>query len=119
MPAQKHPLDAIPVRLPDTESRTDSHGQLHLRRPIAVRGPLDAWFRRILRLDSHVHLQLDSNGAAFWALVDGRANLAKIATRLAESLQLEISAAQDSVVLFTKMLMTRHFLALQIPNATP
>ena len=119
MPAQNHPLDAIPVRLPDTESRTDSQGQLHLRRPIAVRGPLDAWFRWILRLDTHVHLQLDKNGAAFWALVDGRANLTKIATRLAESLQIEISAAQDSVVLFTKMLMTRHFLALQLPNATP
>lgn len=119
MPAQNHPLHAIPVRLPDTESRTDSRGQLHLRRPIALRGPLDAWFRRILRLDTHVHLELDENGAAFWALVDGRANLAKIATRLAETLRMEMSAAQDSVVLFTKMLVTRRFLALQIPNATP
>ncbi|MFM8715741.1 MAG: PqqD family protein [Spartobacteria bacterium] len=119
MPAQNQPLHAIPVRLPDTEARTDSQGQLHLRRPIAVRGPLDAWFRRILRLDTHVHLQLDKNGAAFWALVDGRDNLTKIATRLAESLQMEISAAQDAVVLFTKMLMTRRFLAIQIPNAKP
>jgi len=119
MPAQNQPLHAIPVRLPDTESRADSLGQLHLRRPIALRGPLDAWFRRILRLDTHVHLQLDKNGAAFWDLVDGSANLTKIAARLAETLQIEISAAQDSVVLFTKMLMTRRFLALQIPNATP
>jgi hypothetical protein len=62
---------------------------------------------------------LDKNGAAFWDLVDGRANLTKIAARLAETLQIEMSAAQDSVVLFTKMLMTRRFLALQIPNAKP
>jgi len=119
MPAQNHPLHAIPVRLPDTESRTDSQGQLHLRRPIASRGPIDAWFRRILRLDSHINLQLDKNGAVFWSMVDDRSSLREIARGLAETFHLETAAAQDSVVCFTKMLMTRHFLALQIPNAAP
>jgi hypothetical protein len=62
---------------------------------------------------------LDKNGAVFWSMVDDRSSLTKIATLLAETLHIEMSAAQDSVVLFTKMLMTRRFLALQIPNAKP
>jgi hypothetical protein len=58
---------------------------------------------------------LDPKGAEFWALVDGCRSLRTIAARLGKRWKMETSEAEDAVILFTKMLMARQLIALEIP----
>jgi len=111
-----HPLDAVPLRVPGVETRTGADGALHLRRATPSCGRLDAFFRRVLHNKTDVRLSIDPNGKRFWDLVDGRRTLREIATRLAATFELSESTARDSVLLFTGVLMQRHFLAVEVPK---
>jgi len=112
-----HPLDAIPIRIPGVEGKLDARGQLHLRRLLPPRNRLDRWVRRLFRVTPAAELQVDGNGAEFWRLVDGRRTLRMIADQLARRFSLEAEAAGDAVILFTRLLMVREFIALEIPAA--
>lgn len=112
---EQHPLDAIPVPVPGVETRSDSYGNLHLRLAIEQRGRFDAFVRKILRYNPSRQLCLDKKGADFWELLDGVRSLRVISGIMAAGSGLEDHAAEESAVLFTKMLMTRRFLLLEIP----
>jgi len=112
-----HPLDAIPIRIPGVEEKLDGRGQLHLRRLLPPRNRFDRWVRRLFQLTPAAELQVDGNGAEFWRLVDGRRTLRMIADQLARRFSLEAEAAGDAVILFTRLLMVREFIALEIPAA--
>lgn|GEM_PF-1544317 len=112
---EHHPLDAIPVPVPGIETREDSRGNLYLRLAIEQRGRFDAFVRKILRYTPARQVCLDKKGAEFWGLLDGVRSLRVISVIMAAGSGLEEHVAQDSAVLFTKMLMTRRFLLLEIP----
>ena len=112
---EQHPLDAIPVPVPGVETRSDSYGNLHLRLAIEQGGWLDEFFRNLLHYKPSRQLCLDRNGADFWGLLDGVRSLRVISVIMAARSGLEEHAAEESAVLFTKMLMTRRFLLLEIP----
>lgn len=114
---EHHPLDAIPVPVPGVETREDSRGNLYLRLAIEQRGWFDAFVRKILRYTPSRQLCLDRKGAEFWRLIDGVRSLRVISVIMAAGSGLDEHVAQDSSVLFTKMLMTRRFLLLEIPRS--
>jgi hypothetical protein len=110
-----HPLDAVPLRVPGIESKPDADGSLHLRFRIPPRGTADGWLRNVLRLEPNLKLKLDPKGSEFWGLIDGKGSLREIAASLAQRWECSEQAAGDSVILFTKTLMTRNLVALEIP----
>jgi hypothetical protein len=110
----RDPLAARPVVPPTVEMRRDREGRVHLRRPVSL-GP--GWLGRMLMRWGLVPARrtlLDERGSGFWELIDGERTLREIATLLRDTLHLDSAAAEEAVVLFTKMLMRRGLIALDV-----
>jgi len=110
------PLAVTPEAEPDAEARIDEKNLLQVRRRFPARGGLYGWISRKLRYRHEVRINLDERGTRFWQLMDGRRNLDAIAVALGKEFDLERSKAREAVILFTKMLMTRHLVYLRVPT---
>jgi hypothetical protein len=117
LPAPAHPLDAIPMRVPGVETKPAADGGLHLRRSLPPRNRIDALARRLLRSTPEAFLSIDPNGRRFWDLIDGRSSLRRIAAKLSSVFNIPEEQARESVLLFTGVLMQRHFLAVAVPES--
>ncbi len=105
----KDPLAAIPLRPPDVEVRQDSTGHLHLKRQGRT-----TWLQRMLRQDYSRKVQLDEFGSLYYGLVDGQRSLREIVGTLMEKSGRDRKEVEEGVVVFTKQLMLKHLLQLQV-----
>lgn len=111
----RNPFAVIPVKPADVEIKRDSHGNIHLRlstKPQGLTGKVADW----LRYDYSRRLELDENGTLYYSCVDGETTLDTITNHIAEKLQISRHDAEESVIVFTKKLMTLNLLALIVPE---
>jgi hypothetical protein len=111
-------LRAVPRPGPGVDAR-DCDGVIQLRREAPPRARLLRWVVRRLRLDTGVRLVLDACGSRFWILLDGKNDLRRISEHLASHFSLERRDCEHAVLLYTKMLMRRHYLELMLPVPPP
>lgn len=105
----RDPLSAIPLRPPDLEVRQDSQGHVHLRRQGRVN-----WLQRLMRQEYSRKVSLDEFGSLYYGLIDGRRTLREIVDALVEKSGRERKEVEEGVVVFTKQLMVKHLLRLQV-----
>lgn len=121
-PVIRNPLAVVPLKPDNVELRRDSRGQIHLRLHTTVMG-LRKRVADALRYDYSRKIALDEMGTRFYGLVDGVRTLGGIVDEMANATGKDRKEVADSVVLFTKNLMTRNLIVLKVPgengNANP
>lgn len=119
-----HPFTAIPHAAPGVETRREDRGGVQLRQAMPEARGLKGWMARTLGMARFRRLDLDERGAVFWELIDGSRDLAEIENALRKRFGFDEAESRDAVILFTKMLMRRGWIALDLqagrpPNQTP
>jgi hypothetical protein len=112
--AGRDPFDAIPLVADGVESKTDLKGRLQLRKEIKPKPGLSERLARRLGFRRDIRINLDENGSLFFQSIDGRRSLKDIERSLRAKWGLSEEKSKNAVVLFTKMLMVRHLMYLQI-----
>lgn len=115
-PLIRDPLAVIPLQPPEVEARRDSQGRIQLRLRPPLKG-LRKLLHRALGYDYSRTLALDEMGSRFYSLVDGHRTLGDIVEEMASAAGTERKLMADSVVCFTKDLMTRNLIILKVPPA--
>jgi len=113
-PTIEDPFAVVPIVPPNVETRTDEKGQLHLR----VTPPLSGLKKKLARWmgQDHSHrIALDEHGTQFFQLIDGQRRLRDIADEMTAGSDRSREDVESGVILFTKQLMTRNMIALEIP----
>jgi hypothetical protein len=113
------PLDAVPHISPGVEARADKAGHFQVRMELPPKPGLSEFLARNLGMRRAFRLQLDEQGTFFWNQIDGETNLKEISRRLRKQYKLKHEEAVSATVLFTKMLMARYVVQLEIPGLTP
>jgi hypothetical protein len=110
----RDPFDAVPVRSDNAETRKDSQGcgQIRMRkRP----GPgLMSRLAHRLGFYRDVRVNLDAHGSYYWSLIDGRRDLREIEQSIRAKFNLGTDESRKATLLFTKTLMIRHVLHLDL-----
>ena len=110
----RDPFDAVPVRSDNAETREDrqSCGQIRMRqRP----GPgLMSRLAHRFGFYRDVRVNLDAHGTYYWSLVDGRRDLREIEQSMRAKFNLDADESRKATLLFTKTLMMRHVLHLDL-----
>lgn len=115
-PPHSDPFLAIPHLDPKAEIRKDSRGSLQIRRRLPNRPGLSEFFARALGFRRALRINLDEGGTFFWNQVDGKRNLEKIDARVRREYGLERQESRNAVMLYTKALMLRHLIHLELPQ---
>ena len=110
------PLAAVPHVAPGVVAKRDRTGGLQIRRELPDRPGWRDWLARRAGLRRAARVDLDERGSRFWNLIDGRRSLAEIAARIEQDLAIGRRESRDSAVAFTKALMLRHLIALELPQ---
>ncbi len=110
----RDPFDAVPIVADGVECRTDAKGRLQLRKEIKPKPGMSELLARKLGFRSDIRVNLDENGSLFYKAIDGQRTLNDIERDLRKKWNLSKEKSKNSVVLFTKMLMVRHLMYLQI-----
>lgn len=108
------PLAAIPLKPQNVEVRRDGKGRIHLRMTPALK-PFHRKVAKWLRYDYCAKVELDEYGSQYYSLVDGQHTLRAIIDEMVVTLGKSRTDVAASVVEFTKSLMARNMIALQIP----
>lgn len=111
---RRDPFAAVPLRNPLAEGREDRDGCLQLRMRIPPKPGLGARLAGRLGYHRDLRVNLDERGSFFWSLVDGRRDLAGIEQALRERFSLEREESNKATLLFTRMLMMRHLVLLDV-----
>ena len=111
---QRNPFDAVPIVAESVEAQADAHSLLYLRREIPAKGRIANFMSRKLGLKSYIRANLDDKGTFFWKQIDGKRTLREIAELLRREFSLSEQASRESTIAFTKMLMLRHLIHLDI-----
>jgi hypothetical protein len=112
----RDPLLAIPHINQDVEARTDPDDHIHLRRVMPPKNRVDRFFLMITRTDRDYCLEFDDYGSYFWLQIDGRRDLHAIARAVAGHFGMSLDDARAATVRFTRDLMLRHMVHLEIPR---
>jgi len=107
-------LDAVPVVADDVEARVDSQEFVQLRRVLPPKPGLTAFLARKFGMRKDVRANLDEHGTFYWKLIDGRRTLKQIGERLREKYSLTAKESRDAVFIFTRSLMLRHLIYLDV-----
>lgn len=111
-----HLLIAVPLPKKGVETRV-SEGGIQLRRDIEPNNRILRWCINRFHFNKDLRLVLDTHGGGFWKLLDGHRNLGQISERMSNQFQMDPTECERAVILYTKMLMRRHFIVLRV--ATP
>jgi hypothetical protein len=112
-PAIRDPLAVVPLKPDNVEMRRDSQGLIHLR----LRPELAGLRKRIADSLGHDYTRkvaLDEIGTQFYSLVDGKRALNAIIHKMARESGRDQKEVTESVVLFTKKLMTMNLIVLKV-----
>jgi hypothetical protein len=114
------PFAAIPRIAPHVRVRTGADGLVQIKRtPPEGRG-LRGFLARHLGLRRTTRIDLDERGSFFWSRIDGVRNLRAIEGELRARFELGDQESKDAVILFTKMLMRRALILLDLrPSHKP
>lgn len=113
-PTYRDPLTAIPLVTPGVEARADAANLIQLRYQLPARSRLEHFFAITLQFRPPLRINLDERGSCFWRLIDGERNLHRIAERLGATFSLPREQANQAVMLFTRELMRRGVIRLEI-----
>ena len=110
----RDPFDAIPVRSENAEAKLDRQSCIQIR--MRARPGKSAAARLVFRLGFHrdIRVNLDRYGSRYWALIDGRRSLGDIDRHIREEFGLQPDESHQATLLFTKMLMLRHLVFLDL-----
>lgn len=113
----RDPLAAVPVRSEIAEAKLDSRSCVQLR--IRAQPGEGVASRLAFRLGFHrdVRVDLDHYGSLYWSLIDGRRSLADIDRQIRDEFGLKPADSQMATLQFTKMLMLRHLVFLDLGQA--
>lgn len=114
----RDPLAAVPLLAANVEFGTDNLGLIQLRRRLEPKGPLTRTMTRWAGLRYAARLNLDAAGSFFWRQIDGRRTLDAIAAALAAQFAWSTDQARTAVLEFTRVLMLRHLIRLQVEAGT-
>ena len=106
----RDPFAAVPVRHERAEAREDSRGCLQIRLRLRPAFPL----AEKLGLHRDVRVDLDPQGSFFWSQIDGRQDLRAIEEKVRRQFSLEPDESRKATLTFTKLLMLRHLIQLDI-----
>ena len=108
------PLAAVPRVAEGVEARPDARDRVQLRKRWRPATGVRGFLARVLKYEHTSRLDLDEMGSDYWRLVDGRRTLAAIAARLAERRGLGEDECRKAALRFTRSLMLRHFVDLEV-----
>lgn len=111
----KDPLAVVPVVADGVESRVDNHNLIQIRKEFAPCTRVQRFCTKVLRMRRVFRLNLDEMGTCFWRQIDGRRNVEQIAAALSKEYDLEEKKAVAAVIAFTRSLMLRHIINLEVP----
>ena len=112
---QRDPFEAVPIKNESAECRLDSRSCGQIRMPLESSKGLKRrlGFKRDMRID------LDPRGTFYWSQIDGSQDLRSIEKKLRKEFSLEADESRTATILFTKMLMLRHLIHLNIGEELP
>jgi len=109
---QRDPLAAVPRIAPDVEAEVDNLGLIQVRRRYHAHSRLG----RLLRFRYQRQLHLDAPGSFYWRQIDGTRTLETIAARVSAERQCPLADARRAVATFTRDLMQRDLVQLQVED---
>ena len=115
----RDPFDAVPHKNELAEAREDSRSCLQVRLRMKPVKKIAAFLARRAGFHHDVRVDLDAHGSFYWSLVDGRRDLRAIEKKLRRKFELEVDESKKATLLFTKMLMLRHLIRLEIDQSSP
>ena len=110
----RDPFDAVPVRNKLAEARMDSKSRYQIRMRITPTRGTVARIAHRLGFHRDVRVNLDTHGSYYWSLVNGRRDLREIEQSIRAKFNLDADESRKTTLLFTKMLMMRHVLHLDL-----
>lgn len=114
---REDPFAATPVVAPDVEVRKDNCELVQLRRPVPPKTPLGSALNRWFNYQRTIRINLDERGTDFWDLIDGTRDLHAIERKLRSRYGLKSDESKYATIEFTKTLMTRGLICLQVPGS--
>lgn len=115
----RDPFAALPVVAPMVRTKEDGRGGLQLKQSIPPGRGLRGWLARNFGMHRARRVDLDEHGAAYWQLIDGHRNLREIESALRARFGLNEQASKDAVIVFTKMLLRRGLILLDLGTGRP
>ena len=109
----RDPLAVVPRFLPHVQARPDKQGVLQLRQEVMIRG-IHSRVKRWLGMNCSRTLVLDDHGTRYFKLVDGTKTLREIVNEMMSPLGGDRASVEKAVLLFTKQLMQKGMLVLQV-----
>ena len=109
----RDPLAVVPFVPPGVELKRDEQGLVHLRQCFPVMG-LRKKLAEKFGFDYSRKVALDEHGTLYFSLVDGKRTLREIMDGMTAKLGRSRKEVEESVMLFTKKLMTMNMIALQV-----
>ncbi len=116
---QRDPFDAVPVRNELAEWREDSRSCYQLKMRLPPKPGVGGRLSEKLGLHRDVRVDLDSRGSFFWSQIDGRQNLRAIEKKIRDQFSLKPQESREATLLFTKTLMLRHLIQLDLGESQP
>ncbi len=112
------PLDAIPMVSEGVDAKKDNSGCFQIRKRIQPPRGLRGKIYRKLGYKQNIRVNLDKRGTEFWEKIDGRKKLRRIEKELRKVWGVERDESREAVTEFTKTLMTRHLVDLDISQTS-
>jgi len=94
-------------------------GHVRLRGPRFKRGWLRLFLARFFKLSDRIEVELDDVGSWVVTRMDGRADMESIADRLSDHLKLTYREAEAALTVFTRALLRRKLLKIDIDEDRP
>ncbi|HAR67171.1 MAG TPA: hypothetical protein DCR55_13305 [Lentisphaeria bacterium] len=110
----KNPFEAVPCHNPMAEVLLDQNNCCQIRMPVQRGSGFGAKLIRKFRLYRNIRVNLDAHGSFFWSQVDGKRDLRSIEQKLRTEFSLTVDQSRHATLQFTKMLMLRHLIQLQV-----
>lgn len=115
-PPHTDPFLAVAHLDPKAEVRKDTNGHLQIRRKLPDRPGLSEFLARTLGFRRALRINLDERGTFFWNQVDGKRSLGQIETQVRTYYELEAQESKTAIILYTKALLLRHLMHLELPH---
>ena len=108
------PFDAVPVIAPGVEARRDGQTHLQVKRTSNKKPGLAGVIAEKFGFERAVRANLDEMGSFYWRQIDGRKDLARIEKKLRRHFRLSRQQSRGATVKFTKALMERGLILLNV-----
>lgn len=110
----RDPFDAVPVRAENAEARLDASALAQIRMRMQPGKSISSRLLAKLGMHRDIRVDLDQYGSRYWAMIDGRRSLGEIERHIREEFSLKPEQSRQATLHFTKMLMMRHLVFLDL-----